>query len=231
MVAQALPDLGRVILEPSATFARLKDKPRGWVPLLVSILLSLAIMYWWTSTMDYAWFTQHMIASHPEMKPEQQAAMAHVFTPGRMMISASVGAVLGTIVLLALTAVYFLIASRMMGSDIGYGKWFAFAAWASVPRLLVVPLMALQIATSHGQLAPEDLNMVSLNYLLFHLPMSHPWASFANSLDLAAFWCIALGAIGLKAWTGKPTGTCITIAALPYVVVYALWAAKIAFLG
>jgi hypothetical protein len=231
MVAQALPDLGRVIIEPAPTFARLKDKPNGWLPLLVSILLTLAIMYWWTATEDYAWLSQHMAASHPEMKPEQQAAMARFFTPTRMLLTSAGGAVIGTIMLIALTAAYFLIAARLVGSDIGYGKWFAFVAWASVPRLLVVPLMALQIATSHGQLAPEDLNMVSFNYLLFHLPMTHPWASFANSLDLATFWTIALGTIGMKAWTGKSTGTCVTVAALPYLVVYALWAIKIIVLG
>ncbi|GAB3455006.1 hypothetical protein GCM10027321_07000 [Massilia terrae] len=231
MVAQALPDLGRVIIEPTPTFARLKDKPNGWLPLLVSILLSVALMYWWTSTEDYAWLREHMIASHPDMKPEAQEALAKFLTPGRMMLTSAGGAVIGTLVLISLTAGYFLIAARAIGSEIGYGKWFAFVAWASVPRLLVVPLMALQVATSHGQLAPEDLNMVSLNYLIFHLPMSHPWASLVNSLDLATFWTVALATVGLKAWTGRPTATCLTIAALPYVAVYGLWAAKLAFVG
>ncbi|MGZ5199062.1 MAG: YIP1 family protein [Telluria sp.] len=231
MVTQALPDLGRVIIEPAPTFARLKDKPNGWLPLLVSILLTLALMYWWTATEDFAWLREHMMAAHPEMKPEARAAMASFMTPNKMLLTSGGGAAIGTVLLIALTAVYFLIAARLIGSDIGYGKWFAFVAWSSVPRLLVVPLMALQIATSHGQLAPEDMNMVSFNYLLFHLPLTHPWASFANSLDLATFWTIALATIGLKAWTGKATGTCVTIAALPYVVVYGLWAAKIAFIG
>jgi hypothetical protein len=231
MVAQALPDLGRVIIEPAPTFARLKEKPNGWLPLLVSLLLSVAIMYWWTSTLDYGWFREHMIAMRPDLKPEAQAAMAKFLSPTSMLVSTVGGAVIGTLVMIALTAVYFLIAARMIGNQIGYGKWFAFVAWSSVPRLLVVPLMALQIATSHGQLAPEDLNMVSLNFLVFHLPPTNHWASILTSIDLAAFWTIALAAIGLKAWTGRPAGTCLTIAALPYVVIYGLWAAKIAFIG
>jgi hypothetical protein len=231
MVAQALPDLGRVIIEPAPTFARLKEKPNGWLPLLVSLLLSVAIMYWWTSTLDYGWFREHMIAMRPDLKPEAQAAMAKFLSPTSMLVSTVGGAVIGTLVMIALTAVYFLIAARMIGSQIGYGKWFAFVAWSSVPRLLVVPLMALQIATSHGQLAPEDLNMVSLNFLMFHLPPTNHWSSILTSVDLAAFWTIALATIGMKAWTGRSTGTCLTIAALPYVVIYGLWAAKIAFIG
>ncbi len=231
MVAQALPDLGRVIIEPSPTFARLKEKPNGWVPVLVSILLSAILMYWWIATEDFTWLREHMIAAHPQMKPEEQEAMARFLTPPKMMMTSIGGVVVGTLGLLAITAAYFLIAARMIGSEIGYGKWFAFVAWTSVPRLLVVPLMALQVATSHGQLAMEDMNMVSLNFLIFHLPLSHPWASFMNSLDLATFWTVALATVGMKAWTGRPTGTCLTIAAIPYLVVYGLWAAKIAFLG
>jgi hypothetical protein len=61
--------------------------------------------------------------------------------------------------------------------------------------------------------------------------MSHPWASLVGSVDLTMLWSIALAVIGLKAWTGRPTSTCVTVAVLPYVIVYGLWAAKIAILG
>jgi hypothetical protein len=44
-------------------------------------------------------------------------------------------------------------------------------------------------------------------------------------------WSIALAVLGLKAWTGRSTGACVTVAVLPYVLVYGIWAAKIAFLG
>jgi hypothetical protein len=50
-------------------------------------------------------------------------------------------------------------------------------------------------------------------------------------VDLTMLWSIALAVIGLKAWTGRPTSTCVTVAVLPYVIVYGLWAAKIAILG
>jgi hypothetical protein len=134
-------------------------------------------------------------------------------------------------VIFALIALYYSVAGRVIESTASYGKWFAFVVWVSVPRLLAAPLSAVQIVTSHGRLAPEDLNMVSLNYLLFHLPASSPWANMAGNVDLTSFWTIALATIGLKAWTGRPLGTCATVAILPYLLVYGLWAAKIAFIG
>jgi len=232
MATQALFDIGNVILEPSPTFARLKDKTRAWVPLLVLILLTLAITYWYVSTLDFAWAREHLLAAQGgALKPEQRAAQEHFLTPNSMLWMSGIGIVLGTPVMFALTAVYYLLAGKVMGSSIGFGKWFGFAAWTSIPRLLALPLSALQIATSGGHLRLEDMNMVSLNYLLLHLPLSSPWTSFANSFDLTSLWTMALAAIGLKAWTGRSTAACTFVAVLPYVLIYGIWAAKIAFFG
>ena len=231
MATQAFFDIGNVILEPSPTFARLKDKPRAWVPLLVLIALTLAITWWYVATLDFAWFREHMLAVQGTIKPEERAALDHFFTRDRMLWTLGIGTLVGTPVMFALTAVYYLLAGKVMGSGIGYGKWFGFAAWTSIPRLLALPLMALQIATSGGRLTMEDANMVSLNYLLLHLPLSNPWVSFASNLDLTSLWTMALAAIGLKAWTGRSTAACTFAAVLPYVLVYGIWAAKIAFLG
>jgi hypothetical protein len=231
MALQALYDIGNVILEPTPTFGRLKEKTSPWIPLLALILLTLGVTYWWISTADLAWLRDHMIAGQAAAKPEARAAMEKIITPSMMLWSSAAGAVLGTPAIFALTAWYYLMAAKVMGSPIGYGKWFSFVAWVSVPRLLVIPLMAFQIATSHGRLAPEDLNMVSLNYLLLHLPGTSPWATLAGNLDLATFWSAGLAAVGLKAWTGRSMGTCVFVAVLPYLIVYGLWAAKIAMVG
>jgi hypothetical protein len=231
MATQALFDIGNVILEPTPTFARLKTRSGAWLPLLILIVLSLAIMYWWVTTVDFGWLREHILSAQGAAKPEQRAAMERFLTPTSMLWSSSIGAVVGTLLALAVSALYYLVAGKVMGVPIGYGKWFGFSVWTSVPRLLSIPLSALQIMTSHGRLALEDLNMVSLNYLVFHLPMSHPWASLAGSMDLTMLWSIALAVLGLKAWTGRSTSTCVTVAVLPYVIIYGLWAAKIAILG
>jgi hypothetical protein len=231
MATQALLDIGNVILEPTPTFARLKAKTSAWFPLLVLILLSLAITYWWITTVDFGWLREHMLSAQGTVKPEQRAAMEKFLTPASMLWSSSIGAVAGTLLALAVSALYYLVASKIMGVPIGYGKWFGFSVWTSVPRLLSIPLSALQIMTSHGRLAPEDLNMVSLNYLVFRLPLSHPWASLVGSMDLTMFWSIALAVLGLNAWTRRSTSTCVMVAVLPYVIIYGLWAAKIAVFG
>ncbi|TFW27768.1 YIP1 family protein [Massilia horti] len=233
MATQAFFDIGNVFLEPTRTFARLKTKTHAWLPLLILILLSLAVTYWWVATLDFDWLREHMLSAKPNVKPEARAAMERFMTPTTMMWMAGLGAVIGTLLICAVAALYYLVAGKIIGTaaDINYGKWFGFSVWISLPRLLGVPLSMLQIMTSHGQLAPEDLNMVSLNYLLFHLPQSNPWAGLAGNIDLTTIWSIALAVFGLKAWTGRSTGTCVTVALLPYLIVYGLWATKIAVVG
>jgi hypothetical protein len=231
MATQALFDIGNVMMDPTPTFARLKSKSSAWLPLLILIVLSMGIMYWWISTLDFPWFVDHMVSAQPKATPEMRAAMEKFMTPTSMLWSSIISAVLGTLVALVLSALYYLVAGKVIDAPLGFGKWFGFAVWTSVPRLLTIPLSALQIATSHGRLAPEDLNMASLNYLVFHLPISHPWASLVGSIDLTMFWSIALAVLGLKTWTGRSTATCVTVALLPYAIIYGLWAAKIAFFG
>ena len=231
MATQALFDIGNVILEPTPTVARLKEKTNAWLPMLVLIVLSVAIMAWWVSTTDFPWLVDHMLAAQPKATPEVRAGMAGFMTPTRMLWSSAIGAVFALLLGFALSALYYLIAAKVMGSPIGYGKWFGFSVWTSIPRLLTIPLSALQIMTSHGRVAPEDLSLVSIIYLVLHLPASNPWAALANGFDLTVFWSFALAVIGLKAWTGRSTGTCVTVALLPYLLIYGLWAAKIAFLG
>lgn len=227
MSTSSLSAIGSIFVEPSATFSKLKDKPSPWVPLLLMVLLSAAVMFWWVATLDFHWMAEHIAASKPDLPPEARAQMAQFLTPTTMHISTQTGIVLGTVIAIALTALYYLLAGKLMGSGIGYGKWFGFAAWTAVPRLLALPLMALQIATSHGQVAAEDLNMLSLNFLIFHIPQGHPWAGMLSGIDLTMIWSLVLATFGLKAWTGRGTGACAFAAILPYALIYGVWAAWI----
>jgi hypothetical protein len=150
-----------------------------------------------------------------------------MMTPALMTWSTVGFTVVITPLLFALFAFYYLMAGKFLGSEIGYGRWYAYCVWTAVPRLLVLPLMALQIVKSDGKVALEDLSMVSLNMLFFQLPHGHPWGAFANGFDLTVVWSVVLAVIGLRAWTGRSAGVCCGVALAPLVVVYGAWAAKI----
>lgn len=228
MANNQVSNLIQLFYEPKTAFTALKEKPASWLVLAITILGSISIFYWYFATVDFPWMLDHMLSAQPDLKPEAREAMAKFMTRDTMMYSTLGGAVIATPIIFALFALYYFVASKVLGSSISYGKWFHFSVWASVPALLSLPLMALQVATGHGQIGMEDLNMLSMNYLIAHAPTGSPWASLMNSLSLPYFWTIFLSFVGLRVWTERSSGACAIAAVLPYAFLYGGWALKIA---
>lgn len=222
----SLSNMGLVFTDPQLAFSRLKNDSSPWLPLLSILLLGAAVMYWWVATADFTWLRAHAAASNPEMNGEQRAAMNAFLTPSTMMWSTQLGMLFGTLATLLLSALYYLLAGRVLKTPFSYGKWFAFTCWTSLPRLLIYPLMALQIATGNGQVAVEGLNLASIAALL-GLESDNPWIGLASSLDFTVVWSLVLSVIGLKIWTGRSTSTCTWVAVIPFAAIYGLWALKI----
>ncbi len=231
MTSNSMAILGQVFYEPGKAFDALKDKPRGWLPVLLIAGLMALVTLWYYKTVDFSWLLDHMMAAIPDAKPEARAAMAKMMTPGSSTVIGVLSSLVGIPVIYAIYGLYYLFAAKITGSAIGFKQWYAFSAWVNVPVLLTIPLMALQIATGHGQIGPEDLQMTSLNYLVFHLSPSSHWATMLASANLVSLWTIVLSVIGLRVWTGRGIGTCVTVTLVPWIVVYGLWSAKILVLG
>lgn len=228
MSASAPAIMAEMFYDSRQSFARLADKSPVLLPLLAVTLGTALMYYWYFATVDFDWLVNHTLAASPDLTAQQREATREMLTLPMLMWSTVGMTLVLTPLLFALFAGYYLLAAKFLGSELGYGKWFALCVWTAVPRLLVLPLMALQILTSDGQIALEDLSMVSLNTLLLQLPNSNPWAALAAGIDLTIVWSCVLAVSGLRAWTGRSLGTCVFVVLFPLVLVYGLWAAKIA---
>lgn len=229
MAASALSVLPQMFYEPKAAFESLKEKPNAWLILALMLVSTLAMFFWFYSVADFAFLVEHALSAQPDMKPDQREVMEKLFTKNTMMYMTLGLVAIGTPIILAVYALYLLIASKIMGSAIGYGKWFYFSIWISVPSLIGLPLMAMQIMTGNGTVPFEDLNMLSLNYLVFHFPVSHPWARMLGGVSLTTFWTMFLSFVGLRVWTGRSATACAIASVLPYAVIYGIWIAKLVF--
>ena len=223
----AFAQLTQVFYEPSAAFAALKERPRAWLPLLLLYVSSIGILVWYFQTVDWDWMVSNTFP--PDMPAEQREAAGKTMTRGVMMGMGVAGIVVGTLFIYCLLGLYYWLAGKLASMDLSFKSGFSLAAWASLPGLIGVPLMALQIITSKGQLALEQADMLSLNFLLVHAAPHTPWVGIASALKVTDIWVVLLAAIGLRTWTGKSTTTCAIIAALPYVVIYGCWTAWILF--
>lgn len=213
--------------EPTKTFVALKERPVIWIPLFTLLLTSIFTMLWYFNTVNFEWLREYILEAHPGIKSDARRVMGHYITKNFMVISTSTGILVGTPLMLIIHALYFTIASRIIDVDIGFKKWFSFAVWINIPSILIIPSMVVQIIWSNGRTPIEDLNMLSINYLIGSLPNSNLWSNLLNSLSLATFWTIFVSFVGIKSWTKKNNNICINVIILPYFAIYLVWVAKI----
>ncbi|TXI94963.1 MAG: hypothetical protein E6Q34_03820, partial [Burkholderiaceae bacterium] len=106
--------------EPSASFRDLKDRPASWLPLALTLILSLGVFYWFYVTVDFAWLVDRMMSAQPDMKPEQREAMQNFMKRDTMMYSTLIGVLIVTPIIYALHAIYLLIASRVIDGGLNF---------------------------------------------------------------------------------------------------------------
>lgn len=213
-----------MLYEPGKTFRQLEDKPRGWFPMIVLIVSTCALMFWYYSMVDFPWLLDQMLATMKSA--EEREAAAKVMSKTMMQVSTVGSTAIGFPLIFAVTGVYLMLVSKALSRGISFGKGFALAAWSSVPAILLLPLGAMQILmASSGQLAYSELNPVSLNQLLFHYEMAHPLASLMDTVSLMTFWSMFLLVIGFETWAKVKRSTAVLVVVIPYLVIYGLWAA------
>ncbi len=79
---------------------------------------SIAMMYWYYATVDYAWLLERMLSATPDAKPEQREAMAKMMKPRNLPHHRSAAATLMTPIIMAVSALYFLLAGKFVGANL-----------------------------------------------------------------------------------------------------------------
>lgn len=223
---ESLKNIGLLFVEPGKAMDAVRARSMLLLPLALLVLGTAGVQLWYYQVVDFPWLLDQLFNARSGMDPDQVAATRKFMTRGMMAGSAIAGSLVIIPVMLLVQAVYLLMAARIVGNDLPFGKWFAFATWTSVPTLLLLPVMAARILTARGgQLSPDALNPLTFNALAFHVPMGSPYHSLLSTLNVVMVWSIFVAAIGFARWTGKGRGTSIAVAVLPYIVVFGLWAA------
>lgn len=216
--------------EPAKAYAAIAERGRAWYPLALLVLGNALFMAWYFHGVDFDWLRDYLVSNNPDLNTAEQRKAAESFlTRGTMTWTSVAGVVVGTPLMVAVTALYYLLVGKAFATEHRYGQWFAFAAWSATPTLLTLPVRAAQfLMAPNGQIAPEALNLLSLNELVLHLAPGHAWKTFADSIDLSLLLALVLSTIGLKAWSRRGTLACALAVSLPYALIYGIWAARLA---
>jgi hypothetical protein len=212
-----------IFVEPTRAMRSVLVRPMAWLPLALVILFSIALFAWYYQIVDFPWLQEKMTATISD--PAARAQAQGVLSKNLMMISSVGGIVVVVPLIYAIYALYYFVVAKIKNLQIGYGKWFAFVCWTSMPALLTLPLGAIQIMMAQaGHLDINQLNPVSLNSLFFHLESGRHWASLLDSISLITVWTVVLSVIGFQAWSKMSRAASVLVVLLPTVVIYGAWA-------
>lgn len=222
----AFGSLINIFFEPRKTLETVRSHISWlWLPLLLVIGINLLFQVWYSQRVDVSWFADQTLAPDAANMTADQLRDAHSrFSPTSMIVFGVIGTV-GFFCWYLLQALYFFLAAKIGGySEQRFGAWLSFITWTNLPALLgFIGSAAYMLSTSSRQITPVDIDITSLNTLLFHVPYAHHGQFIASSLRLTTIWTWVIMVIGMSAWTGKSTGKAAVVVLAPYAVLYVIF--------
>lgn len=215
---------------PSSAFEDLRQRPRFWFPLLLLVVTTLGLVYWYYSIVDIEWLKDVMFSNNPDIQalpPDQRAAAMALYGRNMLLWGSVVGAVFGIPIVFLVWALYLLLAAKVtkLAPDLRFKHWFAFSAWTSLPLLVssVVSVILLLLSDT-SQISPGVMQPLSLNELVFHRPIGSPGQGMLDMLSIPAFLSWALMIIGVRVWSQRSWAFSTLFILVPTVVIYGIWA-------
>lgn len=213
---------------PSSAFVELRERPKFWFPLLLLVVSTVAIMYWYYSVVDIEWLKEVVLSNDSAIQnlPEDKRAQAMAMYGRNTMLWGSViGAALGMPIVFLVSALYLLLAAKVTKLPQGFKHWFAFSCWSSLPLLLSCVVAAIFLFMSDTtQMSPSILQPLSVNELVLHRPIGSPGYALFESLAIPSVLSSILMIIGVRTWSQRSWAFCAIFILLPTVVIYGIWA-------
>jgi len=206
-----------ILVDPRPAFAALDKSPRFWFPLLAPVAAQVAMVFWYFGVVDYPWLLDEVFGP---------AASQQASTPSKslMMWSMVVALALGVPLLRVLEAAYFWLAGRITNVQRPFRQWLALTCWSSFPYVLTVFLMVIPLLSHDAAKTTQDnLSLLSLNELVFHLPRDSRWHTLMSSITVLHPWLWWLAVVGVRVWSGRSLRFSMGMALLPMLVLYGGW--------
>lgn len=218
-----------IYLQPSKVFAELKTKPTFLLPLLLTAVVTATMILLYSINVDPDWFVDHTVAAGGSEMSASELAQAKEMMPGARTMGyfGVVGALLGTAVMAALYALYFMLAGKITGATTSFKHGLSLTGWAGMPLLLGTVVALIGVFTMAPQTAMETLMLTNVDPLLVQLPTDNRWSTLAKNFSLLNLWAVFLTALGWRVWGRTSWTQAAVVAVLPSVVIYgamALWA-------
>lgn len=215
-----------ILTSPAEAFNELNQRPTKLFPLVIIMVSTMLVMFWYFSIVDFDWFIDDSLAGRNldeaqiEVMREQMSAMSQ--TTFKMFgVFGSSAAIL---IMYVLQAGYMSLASALNGDRYKFTNWFSLVCWTSLPALLSVGGMVVNILLSpNGQLSVYALDPLTLANLGMQ-SSNGSVQTIMNSLSLTMFWSVTLLIMAYKQCLQSSLSKALTIVLAPYLLILGVWA-------
>lgn len=226
--ATALGTLVNIILDPKKAL----DDIRGhtgwlWYPLLITLGVTLGVLAWYYATADWDVVHQQIMdyIAGRHYSAEQTAQISKGLTRSGILAQTLIGSLIIVALIYLIQALYLFFVAKVAGYEVqGYGQWFSFTCWTYFPGVLAYLLLGVSYAIAGKEANLANLDVTSLNTLIFKLHPGDSWFGLANTLHLTTFWVFGLLVLGVARWTKQSIGKSAVVALAPHALLYGLWA-------
>jgi len=218
-----------VFFEPKNAFEAIGKRPRWLIPLLLTIVASLAFYYFYGQHVGWERFLRHQMETSQRMQqqmaqmPPEQRERTQAMQVKVMGFAYYGGVIIMTPVIYLISAAVLLgIASGMMGAGLKFKQVFAIVCYAGLP-MIIKQLLAIVVMFLKN---PDDFNLtnpLAFNPAAFMDPLntSKFLYTIATAVDVFSIWIILLTALGLSAVAGKRLsfGSALVAVLVPWVAI------------
>jgi hypothetical protein len=215
-----------IVISPKAAFESLAQKPRFIFPMLLIAIGSAVVLGWYFAIVDFPWMMDRIFSANKAMTEAQRDQAARFMSRAAMGGLSVVSGLIVAIIVPVIQSVYYLLASKIKNVERSFDQWLALAAWASFPGLIgILASVAFLATTSSTKIGNEEIVILSLNELFFHLPLGHKGTTFLASITILHPWTWYLATLGVKTYTGRSWLFSSLFVLLPVVLYYGIFAA------
>jgi hypothetical protein len=226
--AAPMSELSRLVgvfFEPKKTFADIAQRPRWFVPFLISVLFSVGFLYAFSTHIGWEPYLHRILDTNARMQQLPAEQRQNIFTLYSKIIPVFgyIAAILFVpIMYLAGSGIAVGIIKGLMGVPIRFKQAFAAFAYGALPNIIYNALSTVVVFVTRN---PEDFNpqngFVSNPAALMDPQTTSKFLyTEARYLDVFVIWLLLLIATGLKAAGGKKLsfGGALFAVLLPFVV-------------
>lgn len=195
-----------ILLAPTQTFRALREKSEVWIPIIiVPVMMALYYVLFWSSY--EVTLIEQLETTYASMGMDVNAAMIEQAV-GMQRVITPISTVVGFFIMLTLSAVYYLVCSKIAKGELTFGSAFVLSAYASlvvivseafkwIMTLVLGQYNVMMPMTSLASLLPESMQGTLLYYASVPVEIFAIWSMIITFIGLRVMGKLSQKAAGI----------------------------------